>query len=50
MTTDAQNDFNPTAPEMLRMFIATMLQLGVDKGDIEWMVKRNPARLANLEG
>jgi predicted TIM-barrel fold metal-dependent hydrolase len=50
MSTDAQNDFNPTAPEMLRMFIATMLQLGVDKEDIEWMVKRNPARLVNLEG
>ncbi len=49
MSTDAQNDFNPTAPEMLRMFIATMLQLGVDKGDIEWMVKRNPARLAGLD-
>ena len=50
MTTDAQNDFNPTAPEMLRMFIATMLQLGVAKEDIEWMVKRNPAKLAGLEG
>ena len=49
MTTDAQNDFNPTAPEMLRMFIATMLQLGVDKEDIDWMVKRNPAKLAGLE-
>ena len=49
MTTAAQNDFNPTAPEMLRMFIATMLQLGVDKEDIEWMVKRNPAKLAGLE-
>lgn len=50
MTTDAQNDFNPPAPEMLRMFIATMLQLGVDKENVEWMVKRNPARLAGLEG
>jgi hypothetical protein len=34
---------------MLRMFIATMLQLGVDKEDIEWMVKRNPTKLAGLE-
>jgi hypothetical protein len=48
MTTDCQMDFNPPPPEMLRMFIATMLQLGVDKGDIEWMAKRNPARLAGL--
>jgi len=50
MTTDGQMDFNPPSPEMLRMFIATMLQLGVDKEDIEWMVKRNPAKLAGLEG
>ena len=49
MTTDGQMDFNPPPPEMLRMFIATMLQLGVDKEDIEWMVKRNPAKLAGLE-
>ena len=50
MTTDGQMDFNPPPPEMLRMFIATMLQLGVDREDIEWMVKRNPAKLAGLEG
>lgn len=50
MSTDAQDDFNPPAPEMLRMFIATMLQLGLPKEDIEWMVKRNPARLVGLEG
>lgn len=50
MSTDAQNDFNPPAPEMLRMFIATMLQLGLPKEDVEWMVKRNPARLVGLEG
>ncbi|MEE9241384.1 MAG: DUF6282 family protein [bacterium] len=49
MTTDGQMDFNPPPPEMLRMFIATMLQLGMDKEDIEWMVKRNPAKLAGLE-
>ncbi len=49
LTTDAQGDYNPTAPEMYRMFIATMLQLGVEKEDIEIMVKRNPARLAGLE-
>jgi len=49
MTTDCQMDFNPPPPEMLRMFIATMLQLGVDVEDIEWMAKRNPTRLAGLE-
>ncbi|MBI3127378.1 MAG: hypothetical protein HYZ11_07220 [Candidatus Tectomicrobia bacterium] len=50
MTTDAQGDVNPTPPEMLRMFIASMLLLGLSPDDVRWMVQRNPARLANLEG
>lgn len=49
MTTDGQMDFNPPPPEMLRMFIATLLHLGAKKEDIELMVKRNPTRLAGLE-
>ena len=50
MTTDAQGDVNPTPPEMLRMFIASMLLLGLSAEEVRWMVQRNPARLANLEG
>ncbi len=50
MTTDAQLDVNPPPPEMLRMFIATMLQLGLSAKEVRWMVQRNPARLAGLEG
>ncbi|MEE9274851.1 MAG: DUF6282 family protein [bacterium] len=49
MTTDAQLDFNPPPPEMLRMFIATMLRLGLEEEEVRWMVQRNPARLAGLE-
>ncbi len=48
MTTDGQMDFNPPPPEMLRMFIATMLHLGIGEEEIGWMVRRNPAELANL--
>ena len=50
LTTDAQGDVNPTPPEMLRMFIASMLQLGLSREEVRWMVQRNPARLGNLEG
>ncbi len=50
LTTDAQMDFNPPPPEMLRMFIATLLQVGIGTDEIGQMARRNPARLANLEG
>lgn len=49
MTTDAQLDWNPPPPEMLRMFIATMLRLGLGEEEVRWMVQRNPARLAGLD-
>ncbi len=50
MSTDAQLDLNPPPPEMLRMFIATMLRLGFGEDEIRWMTQRNPARLMGLEG
>ncbi|MDA1001722.1 MAG: DUF6282 family protein, partial [bacterium] len=37
MTTDAQLDINPPPPEMLRMFIATMLRLGLEEEGVIWM-------------
>lgn len=49
MSTDAQLDLNPPPPEMLRMFIATMLRLGFSDDEIRWMTQRNPARLMGLE-
>lgn len=49
MTTDAQLDINPPPPEMLRMFIATMLRLGLEEEEVTLMVKRNPAKLAGIE-
>lgn len=50
MSTDAQLDLNPPPPEMLRMFIATMIRLGFSDDEIRWMTQRNPARLMGLEG
>lgn len=49
MTTDCQMDFNPPPPEMLRMFIASMLQLGITPEEISQMVRQNPAELVGLE-
>ena len=50
MVTDAQMDWNPAPPEMMRMFIASMLRLGIEEEEIRWMVQRNPLRLSGLEG
>ncbi|MDH7499017.1 MAG: DUF6282 family protein [candidate division NC10 bacterium] len=48
MATDAGQASNPPAVEMLRYFIAEMLREGIEGGEIEWMVKENPARLLGL--
>jgi hypothetical protein len=48
MTTDLGQWYNPTAPEGMRAFIATMLQNGLDEDEIEVMVKRNPSKLLGL--
>ena len=48
MTTDAQLDWNPPPPEMLRMFIASMLRMGLKSKEIRLMVQENPSRLVDL--
>ena len=50
LSSDAQMDWNPKPPEMMRMFIASMMRLGLDAEEIVPMVQRNPARLVGLEG
>jgi hypothetical protein len=50
MSSDAQMDWNPKPPEMLRMFIASMMRLGLEAEEVNLMVRRNPARLVGLEG
>jgi Family of unknown function (DUF6282) len=41
---DAIEAWNPPAPEVLRMFIATLLALGVSEDDVYRMTHDNPAR------
>ncbi|WP_062998433.1 DUF6282 family protein [Nocardia mikamii] len=49
MASDAIEAWNPPAPEVLRMFIATMLALGVPEGAVHRMTHENPERLFNLD-
>ncbi len=46
---DAIEAWNPPAPEVLRMFIATMLALGVDERAVRLMTHDNPARVLGLD-
>jgi hypothetical protein len=49
MTTDFGQIDNPPAPEGMMAFIRAMLQGGIGEKEIETMVKKNPARLLNLD-
>jgi hypothetical protein len=49
LTTDFGQIENPPAPEGLRDFIEVLLEGGIEEKEIELMVKKNPARLLNLE-
>jgi hypothetical protein len=48
MSTDLGQSYNPPAPEGMRLFIATLLRKGLTAGQIELMVKTNPAKLLGL--
>ncbi len=48
MSSDAIESWNPTAPEVMRMFIATMLTLGVKDEAIYEMTHTNPASLLGI--
>lgn len=45
LSTDLGQAFNPAPPEGMRMFVARLLGEGIPPGDIERMVKNNPAAL-----
>lgn len=49
MSSDAGEAWNPPAPEVLRMFIASMLDLGIDADDVHRMTHDNPARALGLD-
>lgn len=49
MSSDAIETWNPPAPEVLRMFIATMLALGISEDEVYVMTHDNPAKAIGLE-
>lgn len=48
MSSDMGQPVNPLPAEGFRMFIKTMLHLGIPERDIDIMVRDNPAKLLNL--
>ena len=48
LTTDAFFEWPPPLPEMMRMFIGTLLDKGITKSEIEVMVRKNPGELLNV--
>lgn len=50
LSTDIGNYYNPAPPEAFRLFIETMLTVGITPEEIVTMTHKNPARLLGLEG
>lgn len=49
LSTDAFFTWTPPAPEMMRMFIACLLEAGLTEEEISMMVKTNPAKLLDID-
>jgi hypothetical protein len=49
MSTDLGQYYNPSTAEGMRMFIALMLKYGISAPEIEFMAKKNPAKLLGLD-
>ena len=49
LSTDFGQAYHPIPAEGLRMAIATLLQSGLTENQVEFLVKRNPARLLGLD-
>jgi hypothetical protein len=48
MSSDMGQPVNPIPREGFRMFVKTMLHLGVSQGDVDLMIRENPAKLLGL--
>ena len=48
MSSDMGQPVNPLPREGFRMFVKTMLHLGVSQGDIDLMIRENPAKLLGM--
>lgn len=49
VTTDYFREWCPSPPEMLRMFVGVLLELGIGAEEIRTMVQVNPGRLLGLD-
>lgn len=49
VSTDSFYDWTPPEPEIMRMCIASLLELGISEEEMRMMVKDNPAKLLGLE-
>ena len=49
LTSDAIQAWNPPPPEVLRMYIGSLLQLGLDEESICKMIQENPSKILGLE-
>lgn len=49
LTTDGGQSWNAPVPELMRMFIGSLLYLKVEEASIEIMVKENPAKILGLD-
>jgi hypothetical protein len=49
LTTDAIQTWNPPPPELMRMYVASLLHLGVKEEDIRKMIQENPAKVLGLD-
>jgi Family of unknown function (DUF6282) len=48
LATDFGQPFHPTPAEGMRIFVNNLLAVGIEKSDIEIMIKENPAELLDL--
>jgi predicted metal-dependent phosphotriesterase family hydrolase len=48
LTTDAGFEWTPPPPEMMRMFISSLLTQGITGDEIKTMVRKNPSELLNV--
>jgi len=49
MSTDSIQAWNPPEPELMRMFVSSLLELGVEEAAIRLMVRDNPRQLLNWQ-
>jgi hypothetical protein len=50
LTTDAIQTWNPPPPELMRMYVASLLQLKVEEDAIKTMIQENPGKILGLVG